>query len=362
MSSKEELSFRSNSNIYELNDNSGELPIKIDTYAKSVNHYRFKIENLFQEIKMILIDILEVPKSGPEGQRMTSSPGSRNMLSWDNLSRQGMSDMDFTSNSYRYYFKDIGKLIHFKGAEQIDRCIKFINDCSDISIMLPELSFDSHCNEMFFKTYGSLFRSSEFSTEIARSSIQVHFPSDCYSYTCFSSIHRGHLKTLLIYLILSQLVETDEQGKVVTPDLECKTTGRVTPGAIVNFLDKSFCTIFIAFSDSPSSPFQFAASKFQGAIHIVLTTKPLEDINLVGLDEGLPDHGKRSRDNRSLAHEVKVNKSAVYSSRQCRFATTSINKLFVKIDIDGDSLVSIEDLTEFGKRNGLLVSPDVPYT
>lgn len=362
MSSKEELSFRSNSNIYELNDNNGELPLTIETYSRSINHYRFKIEKLFEDIRSILTDMLDGPKSMLDGLRLYSSPGLKNMISWDNMSRQGMSDREFMSSSYRYYFKDIGKLIQFKGQDQVERCIKFIDDCRDISVMLPELSFDSHSNEAFFRTYGEVIRSEEFSLGIARSNIKLHFPSDCYSYTCISSTDRGHLKTTIIYMILAQLIEADEFGRVSTPDLECKITGKMTSGMIVNFLDKNFCTMFIAFSDSPNSPFQFEVAKFQGSIHLVLVTKPIEDINLAGLEDDQPEEARRSRENNSLAHEVKINKSAVYSSRQCRYAIPSINKLFLKVDLDGDNLISVEDLLEFGRRNGVLVPPEVDYS
>jgi len=357
MSSKEDLSFRSSSNIYELNDNTVQLPLKVETYSKSINHYRFKIEKLFQEARNILKETVEGPKSLIEQPIARSNQGSMAIKSQD-ASILGRNEGDQNANSYKYFFRDINKVLVFRNTDEIERCLKFIEDSSDISVMLPELSFDAKLNSAFFKHFGKFLRSEDFESELTKAALQHNFPSDCYSYTQLKNINLGHLKSSLIYMILVQLQDS-EAGQTSKQDVEFKTCGRNGTAAVVNFLDKAFCSLFIAFSEVPNSEFELESKSFQGCLHLVMTTKPLDVCSINGLETLQVEDKKFTRAQESLANEVNINRTATYCTRQSHYAACSLFALSLKLDMNRDGLITVDDIEQFIKKYEILVPREV---
>ena len=360
MSEKEEVSVKSTSNYAEINENVKALPLTAKCYAENIKYYRFKIERLYQDTRTILKELIDNKNID---QNMIEEIGDdihKPSPSLDSQSFNKFTEREVLSrDSYVYTFSDIGKSIDFKSKEAVEKCLKDVEDNSSINSMLPELSFDQSHNAVFFDHFGHLLHKADFGEAVKQSNLAEHFPSEFYSYALLKDVNLGAMRSILIYMILSQLLE-GTLGGLPQKDAVFKTSGSISNGSVSHFLNKLFCSILVAFSDTPTSGFKFETNSLQSCLHIVMLSTPLELIDLKGLEQNTQKFG-RSSTHVGGSRDVRVVKPAVFSSRQTKYSHASISKLLVTMDADGDNKLGQEDILRFAKKNEVFIGPEVLY-
>ena len=357
-SEPEDMSFKSVSQFAEVNEAVVKLPLTAKTYADSIKYYRFKIERFYQDIRMILNDIIENTKINEEMQGEHRRDLSKNMHSDESQSFHGHTEREAFKGSFIYTFSDIGKSIDFRNRQAVEKCLRDIEENSSINSILPELCFDSHANSLFFGHYGHVLAQDSFSDAVKKSSMSRHFPSDCYSYTLLKHVNLGAIRSVLIFSVLSQLLE-GTLGGLPQPDALFKSSGVVASGSVSHFLNKQFCTCFLAFSQTPRSQLLFETGSLDVCLHLVMIGTPIEELHLTEL-EGNTKENLASSIVEGGSKEIRVSKPAAWSSRQSKYATGSISKLLLIMDADGDNKLGLDDIFSFAKKHEIFINQEVP--